>query len=87
MELGNRVTEFVKKRKISFDGQCYHSRIPLKIIKFLQRYGVRLNGVQWEGIWGDGKIFHVVLTFGEEQSYKETSKNSTEDEDYIVLKE
>jgi hypothetical protein len=86
MELGDRVIEFVKKRKISFDGQCYHSRIPLKIIKFLQQYGIKLNGVQWEGIWSDGKNFHIVLTFGEKQSSKEISKNSTDD-DYVVLKE
>lgn len=87
MELGDRIIEFVKKRKISFDGQCYHSRIPLKIIKLLQQYGVKLNGVQWEGIWKDGKRFHIVLTFSSEQN-KETSKTATtEEDDYIILKE
>jgi hypothetical protein len=87
VDLGERVIEFVKKRKISFDGQCYHSRIPLKIIKFLEECDVKPDSVQWEGIWGDGKIFHVVLTFGKKKGFEKPSKNSTEDDDYIVLQE
>ncbi|MBI5355549.1 MAG: hypothetical protein HZB68_03790 [Candidatus Aenigmarchaeota archaeon] len=88
MELGDRINKFVANRKISFDGECYHSRIPLKIIKFLQQYCVELNGVQWEGVWKDGKCFHIVLTFGEKLSSKETSKTiTTEEDDYIILKE
>jgi len=85
MELGDRINKFVANRKISFDGECYHSRIPLEIIKLLQQYGVKLNDVQWEGIWKDGKSFHIVLTFSSEQN-KEASKTTTEEDDYITLK-
>ena len=86
MELGDRISKFLASRKISYDGECYHTRIPLEIIKILQQNGVKLNGVRWEGIWKDEKCFHIVLTFGEVQSSKEKTKTVTEDDDYVVLK-
>jgi hypothetical protein len=86
VELGDRINKFMANRKISYDGECYHTRIPLEIIKILQQYGVKLNGVQWEGVWKDEKSFHVILTISLEQN-KETSKTVTTEDDYITLKE
>lgn len=85
MDLGGRISKFTANRKISFDGECYHSRLPLEIVKILQQYGVELSNVQWEGVWMAGKSFRVILIFGEKIILKEASK-TTEDNDYVVLK-
>ena len=92
VELGDRIIEFITYRKISFDGECHHSRIPLEIVKILEQYSVQLNGVQWEGVWRDKNKFHIVLTFGTAEAEQQSqSENVTEeidqDSDYVILKD
>lgn len=85
MELGEKVAEFSGERKISFDGECYHSRWPLEIIKILKQYGVELNNVQWEGVWKKENELHIVLVFFERRESEE-SKTENDTDDYVVLK-
>lgn len=91
-ELGEMISEFISDRKISFDGECYHSRIPMEIMKIVQQHGVNLNSVQWEGVWKDGNKFHVVLTFKTTEAQKQfqsetiTEENNPE-KDYVILKD
>ncbi|AJZ76199.1 hypothetical protein [Candidatus Nitrosotenuis cloacae] len=90
-ELGERVSEYISDRKISFDGECYHSRIPLEIMKIVIQYGVNLNSVQWEGVWKDGNKLHVVLSFKMAEAAKQSKSETIPEEnnpekDYVVLK-
>ncbi len=89
MENKKRVTEFSANRKISYDGECYLTRVPLEIMKTLQHYNDDTDKAHWEGVWNDGKKRYVILSFEHENTddNKEEYESIEEDEEknYVIL--
>lgn len=75
MKSKERILEFNKDRKVSFDNECHHARIPLELVKTVKKEGLDTSKVHWEGAWKDkGRVF-VVLAFGEDE----------DSEDYVMF--
>lgn len=85
MGLGILLQEFNKLRRISFDGECYHLRIPLKIIALLKKEGFSSERATFETLWRNERKMHLVLTFEPKSDEKPDEK--TEEDDYIEIKE
>ena len=91
MKLGKKIAEFSDDRKISFDGTCYHLRLPLEIMKMLQQNFAVTDSVLLKGAWKDETGIHVVLTFSSKEKttpQKEIKEalEETDEDDYVVLK-
>ena len=89
MDLGDRIEEFSAERKISFDGECYHIRLPLELIETIKKKKIKPSKVHWEFSWWDGTSLHVVLTFGQKKDndIENQTNDNDSDGDYVVLKE
>ncbi len=92
MKLGERIEEFSAERKISFDGECYHLRLPIDIMKTVRKYVENILNVHWSGIWKNDDWLYVVLGFKMKETVKETKSEKitvkqNDDGDYVVLKD
>lgn len=87
MELGKRIEEFSAKRKVSPDGECFHLRFPIDMMRIVKKYVENIRNVHWNGIWKNDNWLYVVLGFQikETKSEKITVKQN-DDGDYVVLK-
>ena len=90
MGLGERIIKFSTERKISFDGESYHLRLPIDIVKTLLKFLTKITNVHWSGIWKNRNRLHVILTFDLENFDEDMSKNTLDNEriedEYVVLR-
>ncbi|MGQ0791284.1 MAG: hypothetical protein ACT4NJ_03560 [Nitrosopumilaceae archaeon] len=89
MELKERVTDFQIKKKISFDGKSYVTRLPTEVTGFLEEQGVSAKETNIEGIWKlKEKVFCIVMIFGDESETKQQNYFTDEpsDDDFVELK-
>lgn len=90
MELGERIEEYSTERKVSFDGDSYHLRLPIDIIKILLKFLTDITNVHWSGIWKNKNRLHIVLSFSLE-NYEERDEEIFDEEkipndEYVVLR-
>ena len=91
MDLGDRIEEFSAERKIYYDGECFHQRLPIKLIKILRKFIKKVVSVHWEGVWKNDDWLYVVLCFRIKEIEKKSkiekmTVKESDDGEYVVLR-